>query len=58
MLADPWQAKVYGCSRKDQFNMVKWKRLCERVNKRDGGKCRSCGSKKNLTTHHILPRSK
>ncbi|HIB65785.1 MAG TPA: HNH endonuclease [Phycisphaerales bacterium] len=28
-----------------------------RARKRDGRRCRACGSEENLTVHHILPRA-
>jgi 5-methylcytosine-specific restriction endonuclease McrA len=34
-----------------------YKSVCERVNERDGGCCRECGSPNNVERHHIIFRS-
>ena len=36
---------------------VRWARIREKIFKRDKYTCRSCGTKENLTVHHIIPRA-
>ena len=50
-------------SREQHVNFFGRRELSEkerkrRARKRDGRRCRGCGSDENLTVHHILPRSK
>jgi 5-methylcytosine-specific restriction endonuclease McrA len=40
-----------------QLDPELYKRLCQRVMKRDGWRCQVCGSRQNLQVHHKQLRS-
>jgi hypothetical protein len=53
-----WHNWVYGGESHDyDYDKVKWKQLSIEVFKRDRRKCISCGTRKELTVHHIKPRN-
>lgn len=43
MTAAPWRKR--------------WKRLAAQIQVRDGRRCRACGTRDELSVHHILPRA-
>tara|TARA_R110001599_G_scaffold339965_1_gene559913 strand:- start:276 stop:662 length:387 start_codon:yes stop_codon:yes gene_type:complete len=43
---------------RNQFNVDKLKKWAKSVKKRDGYRCRACGYRKVLHSHHILPKGK
>ena len=53
-----WHALVYGGeSYKDDFDWTEWRKIKRRIIRRDGNKCKRCGTNKYLTAHHVKPRS-
>lgn len=43
---------------RNQFNVDKLKKWAKSVKKRDNYKCRACGYRRVLHSHHILPKGK
>ena len=52
-----WRYRVYH-SGDEEYDKKSWKQIRKEVIRSDNYTCQACGTKKNLTVHHIIPRDK
>ena len=52
-----WHSKVYHTKKNDSMNLDEWNKLRKAILDRDKHTCYRCEVKKDLTIHHLIPRS-